>query len=259
MTYAGGMRIGTWNILAGSTVRPGPSESLAEAVSAFDLDVLALNEVDLLQERSGRAHQARDAAVGMQAPHWRFGPSFRVDGAKRIQTPGTLYGPDDTPNAAHYGIALLSRIPVRAWHRVELGRSPIGLPLLDGRKGGRSWYYCEDEPHLGIAAELTNGWTVIATHLSFVTPIAIAQLSRLRRWAKQFGERTVILGDMNLARAVITLRPRWQSAVNTNTYPSWRPVVQLDHILIPRRAAHWPISLARPGLSDHLPIATELH
>lgn len=250
------MRLGTWNILSGSAVIDGQHPSLAEEVARLDLDVLGLNEVDCGLERSGFADQAREAALAMGATDWRFGPSY--SGEERNPVQGALLGPADTAVGPHYGIALLSRVPVRKWHRLELGRSPIGLPLLNSRDGKRSWYFCVDEPHLAIAAELANGWVVVATHLSFVTPVAIPQLMRVRLWANSLGRKVAIVGDMNLARAFIPLRPHWQSTVNASTYPSWKPAVQLDHILLPRNVSGRPLALPHVGLSDHLPIAVEV-
>ena len=256
------MRIGTWNILAGSPVEERAAETLASAVARLDLDVLGLNEVDCLQERSGFVDQTREAAIAMRAVDWRFGPSFRGEDRNRVSVPGVLLGPHDTPRGSHYGIALLSRIPVLRWHRLELGKSPIGLPLLSARNGERSMRYCEDESHLAIGAELANGWVVVATHLSFVTPVAVAQLVRVRAWARRLGrragKRVAVMGDMNLARVIIPLRPQWQSPINANTYPSWQPAVQLDHILLPMGVQARALSLPEPGLSDHLPIAVEV-
>lgn len=259
------MRLGTWNILAGSPVDADVHESLGDAVARLDLDVLGLNEVDCLQERSGFAEQARDAADAMGAVDWRFGPSFRGSSGgrgSRVPSPGVLFGPQDRVRGSHYGIALLSRIPVLRWHRLELGRSPIGLPLLTARNGRRALEYCPDEPHLAIAAELRNGWVVVATHLSFVTPVAVPQLLRVRRWARRLGRgahaNVAVVGDMNLARVIIPLRPRWQSAIDANTYPSWQPTVQFDHILLPRDVAARPLALPSVGLSDHLPIAVDV-
>lgn len=256
------MRLGTWNILAGSPVNAEAHDSLPAAVARLDLDVLGLNEVDCLQERSQFTLQPREAAEAMGAVDWRFGPSFRGDDRNRIPMAHALFGPDDEIRGSHFGIALLSRIPVRRWHRLELGRSPIGLPLLSAHNGQRSLRFHADEPHLAIAADLANGWTVVATHLSFVTPVAVAQLLRVREWTRRLGRRAgnrvALVGDMNLTRVIIPLRPRWHSAVNANTYPSWAPSVQLDHILLPPDVPSTPLTLPTVGLSDHLPIAVEV-
>lgn len=257
------MRLGTWNILAGHSVTEDVEDTIGAAVARLDLDVLGLNEVDYRQERSGFTDQTREAAAAMGAVDWRFGPSFRGEDRSRVSMRGTLFGPDDRPSGSHYGISLLSRVPVLRWHRTELGMSPIGLPLLSARHGERSMRYVVDEPHLAIGAELANGWVVVATHLSFVTPVAVAQLVRVRAWARRLGrkagKRVAVIGDMNLARVIIPLRPQWQSPINANTYPSWQPSVQLDHILVPLGVEATPLTLPSVGLSDHLPIAVDVH
>jgi endonuclease/exonuclease/phosphatase family metal-dependent hydrolase len=252
------MRIGTWNILSGSPVTPDEHASLGAAVAQLNLDVLGLNEVDLMQERSGFVDQTREAASAMGAVDWRFGPSFRGTDDNPEFTPGLLVGPNDVTRGSHFGIALLSRIPVLRWHRLELGKSPMGLPLLAARNGERALRYCPDEPHLAIGAELANGWSVVATHLSFVTPVAVPQLLRVRRWARTMGKKVAIIGDMNLARAFIPLRPRWHSTVNASTYPSWKPTVQFDHILLPNHITARTLNFPRFGISDHLPIAVQV-
>ena len=253
------MRIGSWNILSGKTYDGRPSPPLSREVAALDLDVLALQEVDHRMQRSGFVEQAAIAAAGMDAADWRFAPSYAAEeDAPRIFTPGVLHGPSSTLPGAHYGIALLSRIPVRRWHRLELGAAPFGLPLLHARDGHRRMKYVPDEPHQAIAAELTNDWTVIATHLSFVPPVNMLQLRRIRLWAKQFGRRVVILGDLNLTYRFLPLGPLWRTAAHTRTYPSWRPTVQFDHILL--RRGNRARKLPRPELaiSDHLPVLAEV-
>lgn len=257
-SYSASVRIGTWNILSGQSPEGRDVPSLDSEIAALDIDVLGLNEVDYRMERSGFAHQAELAAFGMRAQDWRFAPSYCGPDEARIATPRRLLGPGDTPPGAHYGIALLSRIPVRTWHRLDLGMAPVGFLLLHARDGRRRWKYVPDEPHQAIAAELVNGWTVIATHLSFMTPVAVAQLLRVRTWARRFGSRVAIVGDMNLTRFLIPLRPHWRSVVDVNTYPSWDPVVQFDHILVRGDRAATALELPRVTISDHLPIAASL-
>ncbi|MBD0673435.1 endonuclease/exonuclease/phosphatase family protein, partial [Streptomyces sp. CBMA156] len=75
------LRIATFNLLHGQPLapdgapRPYPSDAgapLAEAVAALDADVLALQEVDRHQARSGGTDQAAVAAAAMGAKDWRF-------------------------------------------------------------------------------------------------------------------------------------------------------------------------------------------
>ena len=253
------MRVASWNILSGKTVDGSPAPSLIDQVSSLDVDVLALQEVDHRMQRSWRTEQPQDAAIGLNAVDWRFAPSYAgEEGEPRIWTPGLLHGPTSALPGPNYGIALLSRIPVRRWHRLELGSSPIGLPLLYARDGQRRLKYVADEPHQAIAAELENGWTAVATHLSFVPPVNMLQLRRIRLWAKQFGRKVFILGDLNLTYRFLPLGPLWRTAAHTRTYPSWKPVVQFDHVLIRRGLKARKLKRPKTGLSDHLPVLAEI-
>lgn len=253
------MRLASWNILSGTTVDGFPAPALADEVAKLDVDVLALQEVDHRMRRSGLVEQPALAAMGFGAADWRFAPSYAADeGEPRLPTPGVLHGPTQTLPGPHYGIALLSRIPVRRWHRLELGAAPFGLPLLYARDGQRRLRYMSDEPHQAIAAELENDWTVIATHLSFVPPVNMLQLRRIRVWAKQFGRRVAILGDLNLTYRFLPLGPLWRTAAHTRTYPSWRPAVQFDHILVRRGLRARKLRRPPVGLSDHLPVLAEI-
>ena len=254
------MRIASWNILSGTAVEPGDAPTLAAAAARLDADVLALQEVDHAQPRSGHAQQTRDAAAAMGAVDWRFGPAYLGNSLEDwVGTKGVLHAPEDPLLLEpHYGIALISRIPVQRWHRIELGRSRVGLPLLHARDGVRRWRYIPDEHHLALAAELANGWTVIATHLSFVPPVNLRQLAILKRWASTFGRKVVILGDLNLIGRLPTWASDWVSAHVQPTYPSWAPRVQFDHILVRPDVATHPLQLAKPMLSDHLPIAAAI-
>lgn len=221
------------------------------------MDVLCLNEVDYNLERSARQHQAAVAADAMGAVDWRFAPAFAGED-RRNATPGQLLGPHDSRTEAHEGVALLTRIPVQQWQRLELGASPVGLPLLNAREGRRKFQYVQDEPHLAIVAHLVNGWTVVATHLSFVTPLALLQLQRLMRFGARFGERVLLIGDMNLPSALLPLRRHFRSVPRMATFPAWRPRVQFDHVLLPPAVSATGISLPALGISDHLPIGVEV-
>lgn len=254
------MRIATWNILSGKTVDGAAHPTLTEAIADFDVDVLALQEVDYEQHRSGNAHQPADVARTLHMTDWRFAPSYNGTSPRTwLPTPGVLHGPDDAPlPGPHYGIALFSRIPVRTWHRIELGKAPFGMPLLHARDGRRRMRWVVDEPHQAIAAELENGWTVIATHLTFMQGWNLRQLTKLRSWAHHSFTRSAIIGDFNLIGRLPSIGSRWHTAHRTETYPSWAPKVQFDHILLPDRVASRPVALRAPGLSDHLPLAVDV-
>ena len=73
--------------------------------------------------------------------------------------------------AGSYGIAIASTIQVVKWHRLELGNSIVGMPLVVPTESETSSkpkiraIYVHDEPRLALGATLANGWTVFNTHL----------------------------------------------------------------------------------------------
>lgn len=281
------MRFVTFNVLNGRPMRDGrpvdgfpggaPAEPLAGAVAALGADVLALQEVDRLQERSGAVEQARAAAEAMGARDWRYaaalhgrpvpGKGWVLDpGAPRLRMygPGDAAAPGDTPS---HGVALLTRLPVRAWRARRLEPAPLKLPLrIPGRPG---LTLIRDSPRAALAAVLDGErgpFTVVALHLSFVPGRNAAQLLTLRRWIADLPRPHLLLGDFNLVaalpRTVLNATgPGWRDLARTPTYPSHRPRVQFDHILSTGlSAARHPVrwSTPRSPVSDHRPLVVDL-
>ncbi|PYC67077.1 hypothetical protein C7C46_30740 [Streptomyces tateyamensis] len=216
------LRIATFNLLHGQPLAadgsplPYPTEAaepLHEAIAALDADVLALQEVDRHQQRSGLADQTAVAAKAMDAADWRFAAALHgrpapVAGWLRDPEPDGLrvYGPQDLGAAADrpsYGTALLSRLPVRHWRARRFAPAPFGLPLrVAGRRGLTP---VPDEPRAALAAVLAGEqgeFTVVATHLSFVPGWNMAQLAGIRRWIADLPRPYLVLGDFNLVGPV---------------------------------------------------------
>lgn len=301
------LRIATFNLLHGQPLAADgtplpypaePGEPLAEAITGLAPDVLALQEVDRHQERSGFADQTAVAAKAMDAADWRFAAALHGRPAPSTgwlldpSAPAGLqvYGPDEvgsSPELPSYGTALLTRLPVSHWRARRFTPAPFGLPLrVAGRRGLTP---VPDEPRAALAAVLhgeRGEFTVVATHLSFVPGWNMAQLAAIRRWIADLPRPHLVLGDFNLVGAVPRTvlggatalgrrpqqprrrrsrapRPRlqgWYDLAKTPTYPSHRPAVQFDHVLATGipRTAIGTTLAPRTGISDHRPLLVEV-
>jgi endonuclease/exonuclease/phosphatase family metal-dependent hydrolase len=260
------LRIGSFNLLSGRSPSDGLTAPgrLVSAITALDVDVLGLQEVDRFQRRSGQDDQAELAAKAMGASDFRFSETIfgRMDSSD--WTPGRALDPAGlAPQGPGYGIALLSRHPVSAWHELQLPAPRLAYPRLTGGEPGNRRLRCErdGQPRAALAAVLADPpITVAVTHLSYLPPGNIGQLLRVVRWLRSLPAPTVLIGDLNLplwAARALTLRT---PLVNAPTFPAWAPRVQLDHILsagMPTGTRSVAGALPFP-LSDHRAVRADL-
>ena len=239
---------------------------LAAAAADLGSDVIAIQEVDHGLARSNNAFQTSEIAIAMGAKNWAFAPSIIGSPEGKWEKANNDIATNLKSNSAidsgSYGIGIVSKISVIKWHRLNLGRSIVGMPLLipDTETGKAKAIYIKDEPRLALAAELENGWTVINTHLSFVPGVNVFQLSKLKKWADSFGEKVLLMGDFNLPGSIPAMGSKWQSLILQNTYPSWKPKIQFDYILSKGVALKDVIQVptTKSEISDHLPLSIEL-
>ena len=218
------------------------------------IDVIALQEVDRHQARTGDVDQARIVAELIGAKHWRFVPSVR--GTPGIASEGAAWVPataaDDLPadesdplGAAaekrvaaagpRYGIALISRYPVRDWRVRRFPPAPVSLPLMAPTTSGRPrTVLVPDEPRSAVSAivELPYADVTVATaHLTFVPGFNARQLAELRAFVAGQPRPMILLGDFNTPGRIPALVTGWQQVARRPTYPVTRPRVQFDHIM----------------------------
>jgi endonuclease/exonuclease/phosphatase family metal-dependent hydrolase len=234
---------------------PDPSEllrSVEELLEDGPIDVIALQEVDRFQPRTGDVDQARLVAEAIGARHWRFASSVRgtpgiaSEGAAWVPATSADDLPEDTsepvkaPKAAdrdgpRYGISLISRYPVRQWRVKRFPPAPVSLPLMAPTANGRPRAVrVPDEPRAAISAilELPHADVTVATaHLTFVPGYNTRQLTELRAFLAGMPRPMVLLGDFNTPGGIPGLVTGWNQVARTPTYPVARPRVQFDHIV----------------------------
>jgi endonuclease/exonuclease/phosphatase family metal-dependent hydrolase len=145
-----------------------------------------------------------------------------------------------------WGLAVLSRLPVRETTTIDLGQ----LPRDPARRGA-------------IAVDVEDGGAVVrvvGTHLSHLTHGSVVQLRALHGKLESFGLPMVLTGDMNMWGPLLTsLMPGWSRVVRGRTWPAWRPLAQLDHILVTAELGAAAEAGEETGVlsiagSDHLPV-----
>ena len=245
------MILGTFNILHGRSLADGAVDTgrLVDACRSLDAHVLCLQEVDRSQARSGGVDQA--AAVGPG----RFEPAIMGEPGAAWQA--ATDADADRPAAPGYGVAIVSRLAVHAWHVLRLKAAPVRSPVAV--PGGRGRFVLlPDEPRVVLAADLGD-LLVATTHLSFVPGYNLVQLRRATRWLASFGRPAVLLGDLNAPGPLPRWASGWRPLVTARTYPADRPAFQVDHVLA--HGAVPPVTrtdVRRLPLSDHRALLVEL-
>lgn len=250
------VRLMTFNILHGRSPRDGRVEPrrLHDLIEAVRPDILALQEVDRWQQRSGDVDFTAVAAAAMEARDSRFAAT--VLGARdAVWTARTGAA---QPKAAEYGIALLSTVPVAGWQvsRLPQLRAPVPVKsTVDGR-----YFLARDEPRVAITAQLgePGSLAVTATHLSFIPGWNALQLRRLVRAVSATAGPHILLGDLNVSAGLACRTTGWRSLVEARTFPADRPSRQLDHILTNAELEAREGRTVAADLSDHLALVVDV-
>ena len=222
-----------WKHLLPHEARETNLNRIAEVCS--DFDVVALQEIDAGSLRSGFVDQVEYLATRAGFPYWY---------TQRNRDLGPL---------AQHGNGLLTRLPPRELQDHKLpgvipGRGAIVARLPFG------------DPSRQSSGDPADDLLVILLHLSLGSKSRERQLSYVRE-LMQGHRHVIVMGDMNshltkllfhspLADA--DLRPADEVQP---TYPSWRPAVAIDHVLVSSTLAISDYEVLPHHLSDHLPTA----
>ena len=254
------MKVISWNLLHGQPPLPqGPRTDLGSIFTNLEFELLGIQEVDENQPRSDGARQVEEIAKASGAKYWAYARTL-------IGTPGGVWRKPDgaelelqsSQSSPSYGIGVISKLPVTKWHRLELGKAWIGMPLAVGGKKGMRLVYIKDEPRVCIIAELENGYTVATTHLSFVPFVNYFQLRKIQRFMAKLPGTHLLLGDLNLGWNLPQKLTSWKTLGIKKTYPSWKPAIQFDYLMSKEKLNYAQISLPKMDISDHIPLAVEI-
>lgn len=243
--------------------------ALADQIRDIDPDVIALQEVDLGQRRSGRLDQTAVLADLLGWEGRRFAATYAgpVVGLRRRPRRSALTGRADDvlgplralfgAGPAGFGNALLTRLPVRAWRVARLGRGPA---VLTRRGGGRaldprSYALSTSTMRNMIAAQIgpvdgaggPGGLAVASTHLATRTGTAAAQLAAAWAALAALPGPHVLAGDLNLHAELLAPLGIARDLGEGATYPSGAPARRIDHIL----TDPWPTG------ADGLPVSAQ--
>ena len=154
------LRIGTWNIRAAQSA---PVDMLAAEIRAMQVDVLALQEVDVRTRRGGFVDEPVELATALGL-NYVFAASIKWD-------------------EGHYGLAVLSRWPLVSVERHRLNSTP------------------EAEPRIVLDVTVCAAGRplhLLNTHADRRTASRALGFADLRQIVKsRFGRGILVLGDLN--------------------------------------------------------------
>lgn len=248
------LRVWTANIQSGKSARGQPTTEpeLAAAFDGIEADVVALQEVDRYQARSGGLDQVAIIAGALGLDHYRYAAALTGDlaGVRELADPiGNHPGPA-------YGVGLVSRFPVIAWFATRLPQVVHRLPAWRGSRP--AWWV--HEPRVAVAAVIDGPdgpFTVASTHLSLLPAVARWQLRTLLHAATGLSERVIVAGDFNLPEATVAKVAAGWDRPRALTFHADYPVRQIDHVLVRAGRAHGP-QAHRLAISDHRALAVEV-
>lgn len=212
-------------------------ERLAKVIEATKPDLVALQEIDVMVERSGRVHQIRELGklTGMAS---RYGPTQHYQGGL-------------------YGNGVLSRLPI-----LDVVIQPLPYTEATGE------LVTYPRAAIAVTVEAPDGKPLrfVSTHFQHnLEPDRIEQAKRINSLFvdDEDSVRTILAGDMNAlpdSGPMAILLEKWEIAKDEGlapTAPSKAPRSRIDYILT-RKGDKLSVKEARvideKMASDHLPV-----
>lgn len=236
------LRLLVYNIHAGKDAAGAPNlERVAAVIRSTRADVVLLQEVDIRTIRSGGVDQ--------------------LDEVARMTRLEPLFGKSLDYDSGEYGIAILSRLPIRSRRAL-----PLRVDPPQKRAGGSV------EPRIALIAEVqtARGGTlrIINTHLdaSRDDRYRLQEVATLAAAVRE-GEAVILGGDLNATpenplhhhlRAK-RLRDAWDCGTGEGgTYPASAPEKRIDYLYFSQHFDCVSAEVLESDASDHRPLLVRL-
>ncbi|MDH5925977.1 endonuclease/exonuclease/phosphatase family protein [Vibrio lentus] len=236
------IRVATFNMAA---ARVSSLTEIAKAIKALNADVVAIQEVDVLTDRSGNVDQPKKLAE-LTGLNIEFGRAIDFDGGQ-------------------YGLAIASKYPIL---KTEVTQLP------SGNREQRIVF----EAHIDVPG-FNAPITVFNAHLDTKEDptMRVGQVRELNDTAIDTRGIKILLGDMNDVPESVTYRELsryWNNITDHNvdfrSWPAGNPEIQVDYVMT-SKAQVWKIKEITvpqnntqyadtnwPAVTDHLPIVVEM-
>ena len=236
-------------------------EALAHAITSFETDLNAIQEVDHFHPRTDSVNQSAAMAEAAGHSYWAFLPLFIVEGdrARNIVASDpqiiSSQNPHDLPS---YGITITSKQKPDLWLRKDFMRAKFGKWMTIHVAGNPTKIFARDHSRAALAA-IYEDKIVINTHISFIWPFNALSFLQLLKWGRElereYSREVFIAGDFNLRH--LYFLSDWKSLFSHFTFPVWEPDRQIDYLLSSKlhTARYEVLSLET---SDHCAIVIEI-
>ena len=233
----------TYNIHSGQ----GHLDSTAAAIRDLSPDVVGLQEVDVhWAERSNFEDQASELGelLGMQV---RFARIYQLAALRAGEPP------------REFGVALLSKLPIRAWRNRVVTR--LSTQVTDPLPAPAPGLLEATLDVQGVAVR------VFVTHLDYRgdPTVRSIQVSEILEYVGESSGPAILLGDLNATPDAPELQPlfsqfrdAWPSADSPGaTYPADAPAKRIDYILVSPQFRLLSVSVGAALASDHRPVIAD--